>query len=66
MFYMENLENVSKGNELLQELYERLKGNWYNQGKYAGKRFTQKDVKEILKKILTEYEKWLFLFQKIL
>lgn len=46
----------SKGNELLQELYERLTGRWYNTGKYKGQVFNQLQVKELLKKILTEYE----------
>ena len=48
--------SVSKGNELLQDLYDRLQGNWYRLGKYAGQRFTQKEVKELLKEILREYE----------
>ena len=45
----------SKGNELLQDLYERLKGRWENVGKYAGQSFTVTDVKEYLTKILREY-----------
>ena len=48
--------SISKGNELLQELYARLTGSWYNTGKYAGTRFTQKEVKELLIKIIKEYE----------
>lgn len=47
---------ISKGNELLQELFERLKGNWYNEGKYKGERFNQNQVKELMKMILKEYE----------
>lgn len=47
---------ISKGNELLQELYERLTGHWYNQGKYKGQRLPQKEVKELLEKILIEYK----------
>ena len=48
--------SVSKGNELLQELYERLQGRWYNEGKYAGQKFSVDDVKDLLNKILKEYE----------
>lgn len=47
--------SVSKGNELLQELYERLTGHWYNTGRYKGQAFNQKQVKELLEKILGEY-----------
>ena len=47
---------VSEGNELLQELYERLTGNWYNKGKYAGQRFPVNDVKNLLKRIIKEYD----------
>ncbi len=46
---------ISKGNELLQELYERLKGRWENTGKYAGKSFNTEQVKKCLEKILKEY-----------
>lgn len=46
----------SKGNELLQDLYERLKGRWENKGKYKGQTFTCNDVKEFLIKIIKEYE----------
>lgn len=46
---------ISKGNELLQELYERLKGNWENTGKYKGQPFPVKDVKALMEKILGEY-----------
>ena len=45
----------SKGNELLQDFYERLKGRWENVGKYAGKSFNTEQVKEYLEKILKEY-----------
>ena len=47
--------SVSKGNELLQELYQRLTGLWYNEGKYKGQPFRQPEVKELLEKILKEY-----------
>lgn len=47
---------ISKGNELLQELYERLKGLWEHKGKYAGKRFPQGEVKDLLKRIIKEYD----------
>ena len=46
----------SKGNELLQDLYERLKGRWENKGKYKGQSFTTENVKEYLLKIVKEYE----------
>ena len=46
---------ISKGNELLQELYERLTGHWYKQGKYKGERFNQSQVKELMERILKEY-----------
>ena len=49
--------SVSKGNELLQELYERLTGRWFNKGIYKGKAFTQEDVKRLLEDILGEYNK---------
>ena len=48
--------SVSKGNELLQELYRRLQGRWYNEGKYAGQKFSVRDVKLLLEEILREYE----------
>jgi hypothetical protein len=47
---------ISKGNELLQELYQRLTGLWYNEGKYKGQRFNQSQVKELIKRILKEYD----------
>ena len=47
---------ISKGNELLQELYHRLTGHWYNEGKYAGQSFNQVQVKELMIKILKEYD----------
>lgn len=47
---------ISKGNELLQELYQRLTGLWYNEGKYKGQRFNQSQVKELMKRILKEYD----------
>ena len=47
---------ISKGNELLQELYERLTGIWQNQGKYKGQRFNQQEVKDLMKRILKEYD----------
>lgn len=46
---------ISKGNELLQELYERLTGHWHNQGKYKGQPFNQRQVKELMEMILKEY-----------
>ena len=46
----------SKGNELLQELYQRLQGRWYNEGNYAGQSFTVSEVKILIEKILREYE----------
>lgn len=46
----------SKGNELLQELYERLKGRWESEGKYKGQSFTVEDVKSLLRQIIKEYE----------
>ena len=46
----------SKGNELLQELYDRLTGRWYNTGKYAGQKFNCDDVKVFIKRICKEYE----------
>ena len=46
----------SKGNELLQELYDRLNGAWYKQGKYAGQVFTQKQAKDLVERIKKEYE----------
>lgn len=49
--------NLSKGNELLQELYERLNGLWYKQGKYKDTKTTNKDIKELINKIKEEYEK---------
>ena len=48
--------SMSKGNELLQELYKRLQGRWYRQGEYAGQEFTCSDVQELIKRILKEYE----------
>ena len=48
--------SVSKGNELLQELYERLKGVWKKKGKYKNCVFKQNEIKLLLKKIITEYE----------
>lgn len=47
---------ISKGNELLQELYDRLTGRWYNTGKYAGQKFNCDDVKAFIKEIYKEYE----------
>lgn len=47
---------MSKGNELLQELYHRLTGRWYNEGKYAGQDFNVSDAKKLLEEILKEYE----------
>jgi hypothetical protein len=47
---------ISKGNELLQELYERLTGHWHNQGKYKGQPFNQRQVKELMEMILKEYQ----------
>ena len=40
----------------MQELYHRLTGRWYNEGKYAGQKFNVNDVKELIKKIYMEYE----------
>ena len=48
--------SVSKGNELLQELYFRLEGHWFNKGKYKGQSFNQQHVKELMGRILNEYE----------
>ena len=48
--------SLSKGNELTQELYERLKGRWENLGKYTGEGFNTDQIKELLQKILKEYE----------
>ena len=48
--------SISKGNELLQELYWRLTGRWFNTGKYKGEKFSADEVKELLKEILKEYE----------
>lgn len=48
--------SVSKGNELLQELYARLTGVWYNTGKYSEIVFPQKEVKQLIKEINKEYE----------
>lgn len=42
---------TSKGNELLQGLYFRLKALWEK-----GKPFSQQEVKTLLKAILREYE----------
>ena len=53
---MENIESISKGNELLQELYLRLEGHWFQRGKYAGQRFPVNDVKDLLKRIIKEYD----------
>ena len=47
---------ISKGNELLQELYQRLTRHWYNQGKYKGQSFSVIQVKELVRIILKEYE----------
>ena len=47
--------SISKGNELLQELYERLRGLWYKQGLYRNMPCPQPEVKEMLEKILEEY-----------
>lgn len=46
----------SKGNELLQELYERLTGLWYKKGKYKSEPCGIDKVKDLLKRILGEYE----------
>lgn len=48
--------SVSKGNELVQELYNRLTGLWYHKGQYNDERFTQKDVKRLIDEIKKEYE----------
>jgi hypothetical protein len=48
--------SVSKGNELLQELYERLTGHWHNKGKYKGQSFSQNQAKELMERILKEYD----------
>jgi hypothetical protein len=48
--------SLSKGNELLQELHERLTGHWHNEGKYKGQTFTGNDVKGFLIKIIKEYD----------
>ena len=47
---------ISKGNELLQELFDKLRGRWLKQGRYANIEFTVEDVKKLLKEILKEYE----------
>jgi hypothetical protein len=47
--------SVSKGNELLQDLYQRLLGLWHNEGKYKGKPFNQSEVKDLMERILKEY-----------
>ena len=46
----------SKGNELLQELYERLNGLWHKKGKYKNEPCGIEVVKDIIKRILGEYE----------
>ena len=48
--------SVSRGNELVQELYNRLTGLWYRKGQYKDKKFTQKDVKRLIDEIKKEYE----------
>lgn len=48
--------SLSKGNELLQDLYARLTGHWYNEGKYAGQSFDRAQVKEFMLRIIAEYE----------
>ena len=47
---------ISKGNELLQELYKRLKGLWEHEGKYAGKGFSHNEIKDLMKRILKVYD----------
>ena len=47
---------IGKGNELLEELFERLRGRWYKQGRFKNEPFTTEDVKKLLKEILKEYE----------
>lgn len=48
--------SVSRGNELVQELYNRLTGLWYHKGQYKDERFTQKDAKVLIDEIKKEYE----------
>ena len=47
---------ISKGNELLQELYERLTGHWYNTGRYKGQTFNVHQAQELMEKIIKEYK----------
>ena len=48
--------SVSKGNELLQELYNRLTGLWYKRGRYKTERITMQEVKELINEIKKEYD----------
>ena len=48
--------SVSRGNELLQELYNRLTGLWYKKGRYRTERITLQEVKEPINEIKKEYD----------
>ena len=48
--------SISKGNELLQELYSRLSGLWYKTGQYKNERFNHEQVKDLIKKIKKDYD----------
>jgi hypothetical protein len=48
--------SVSRGNELLQELYNRLTGLWFKKGRYKTERITAQEVKELINEIKKEYD----------
>lgn len=48
--------SLSRGNELVQELYDRLTGLWYKKGRYKNERIDVNGVKELINKIKKEYD----------
>lgn len=48
--------SLGRGNELVQELYERLTGLWYKKGIYKNERLTATEVKKLITEIKKEYD----------
>jgi hypothetical protein len=53
-----SLSNLSRGNELLQELYNRLTGSWYKKGRYKNERITRQEMMALMEQILREYKEY--------
>lgn len=48
--------SISKGNELVQELYDRLTGLWYKKGRFKAERIDVQGVKKLINEIKKEYD----------